>query len=95
MGRRVMLRLEMGTAEANALREAAHRAHMRPSVYAVDRLCRLVTYENALAHEEDETVDIETIATEQAEVSALGMPDRLTKWRDKDKLTVSPKLTSD
>lgn len=95
MGRRVMLRLEMGTAEADALREAAHRAHMRPSIYAVDRLCRLVTYENALAHEEDETVDIETIATEQAEVSALGMPDRLTKWRDENKLTVSPKLTSD
>lgn len=95
MGRRVMLRLEMGTAEADALREAAHRSHMRPSVYAVDRLCRLVTYENALAHEEDETVDIETIATEQAEVSASGMADRLTKWWDQNNLIVSPKLTSE
>lgn len=95
MGRRVMLRLEMGTAEADALREAAHRAHMRPSVYAVDRLCRLVTYENALANEEDETVDIETITTEQAEVSALGVPEGLTNWRERNKLTISPKLTSD
>ena len=80
MVRRVMLHLEIGPEDADAVREAAQRAQMRPSHYAVDRLCRVASYENQIAQETDQRIDIDQIGKVDAEISLLGEAGRLDAW---------------
>jgi hypothetical protein len=82
MGRQVNLQLVMGAAEAEVIRDAARRAHLKPSQYALDRLCRVAAYEIAMQSEQTATpTDLDAEAEADALVMLQGAGERVQRWR--------------
>ncbi|MEM9032133.1 MAG: hypothetical protein AAGB18_05755 [Pseudomonadota bacterium] len=92
MARQIALHLSMGPEEAAVIKDAAHRAHMRPSQYALDRLCRVATYEVAVLTEKDAAPsDIDDEAEGDALLMLQGTGERLQRWRAKKRKDEKPK----
>ena len=82
MARRITLQLSLNQEEAELIKDAAHLVHMRPSQYALERLCQVSSYEIALHREtHEETDDIDNEAEADALLMLQGAGERLQRWR--------------